>query len=145
MKSIYFFLVEIYNQIKFLHWKSILNLMKKILIFCSLILSINFINAQFTVSGKVVDESGLPLPGATIFESMTNNNTTTDFDGNFTIEVGDEGVTIEVSFVGFDPQQIIADSNELLITLTSNLSLDEVVVTSLGISREKKTLGYAVQ
>ena len=119
--------------------------MKKLLTFCLIVLSLNIINAQFTVSGKVVDESGLPLPGATIFESMTNNNATTDFDGNFTIEVGDEGVTIEVSFVGFDPQQIVADSNELLITLTSNLSLDEVVVTSLGISREKKTLGYAVQ
>ena len=51
--------------------------MKKILIFCSLILSTNIINAQFTATGKVVDESGVPLPGATIFESMTSNNTTT--------------------------------------------------------------------
>ena len=42
--------------------------MKKILIIFSLILSINIINAQFTVTGKVVDESGVPLPGATVFE-----------------------------------------------------------------------------
>ena len=118
--------------------------MKKILIFCSLILSINIINAQFTVTGKVVDDSGVPLPGATIFESMTSNNTTTDFDGNFSLEVGAEGVTIEVSFVGFSPQTIVADSSDLVITLSSNLALDEVVVTSLGITRDKKSLGYAV-
>ena len=118
--------------------------MKKILIFCSLILSINIINAQFTVTGKVVDDSGVPLPGATIFESMTSNNTTTDFDGNFSLEVGSEGVTIEVSFVGFSPQTIVADSSDLVITLSSNLALDEVVVTSLGITRDKKSLGYAV-
>ena len=118
--------------------------MKKILIFCSLILSINIINAQFTVTGKVVDESGVPLPGATIFESMTSNNTTTDFDGNFSLEVGAEGVTIEVSFVGFSPQTLVADSSDLVITLSSNLALDEVVVTSLGITRDKKSLGYAV-
>ena len=119
--------------------------MKKILLFSFLILSINIVNAQFTISGKVVDESGIPLPGATIFESMTSNNTTSDFDGNFSLEVGSEGVSIIVSFVGFSPQTILAASGDLLVTLSSSLALDEVVVTSLGISREKKTLGYAVQ
>ena len=111
--------------------------MKKILLICFLTLSVNLINAQFTVTGKVVDDSGIPLPGATIFEPMTSNSTTTDFDGNFSLEVGAEGATIEVSFVGFTPQTILANSKDLVITLASSLALDEVVVTSLGITREK--------
>ena len=58
--------------------------------------------AQRSISGTVLDEGGLPLPGATIIEKGTSNGVSTDFDGNFTIEVAEDAV-IEVSFIGYTP------------------------------------------
>ena len=58
---------------------------------------------QKTVSGNVTDENGLPLPGATVIEQGTNNGTTTDFDGNYSIEVADDAM-LEVSYVGYATQ-----------------------------------------
>ena len=56
--------------------------------------------AQRSISGTVLDEGGLPLPGATVIEKGTSNGVSTDFDGNFTIEVAEDAV-IEVSFIGY--------------------------------------------
>ena len=71
-----------------------------------LMLCSNLILAQKIVSGSVLDSSGQPLPGANIIEVGTSNGVSTDFDGNFSITVsGDESV-IEVSFTGFESQQI---------------------------------------
>ena len=104
----------------------------KILIRLSMFLlfATQLVVAQGNISGVVSDNDGLPLPGATIIIQGTSTGVTTDFDGNFSLEVGAEGVSIEVSFVGFAPQTIVVDSSDLLITLSSNLALEEVVVTS---------------
>lgn len=100
---------------------------------------------QTTVSGNVTDENGLPLPGATVIEQGTNNGTTTDFDGNFSINVQQNG-TLVISYVGYANQElVVGDSTSFDIQMQSDNQLSEVVVTALGISREKKSLGYAVQ
>ncbi|WP_240751452.1 SusC/RagA family TonB-linked outer membrane protein [Flagellimonas onchidii] len=101
---------------------------------------------QFQVSGTVTDADGNPLPGASIIEKGTSNGTQTDFDGNYTIEVG-EGATLVFSYIGFATQEIATSgqSTTIDVSLVEDLSqLDEVVITALGISREKKSLGYSV-
>ena len=100
--------------------------------------------AQRTVNGTVSDESGVPLPGATIVVLETNEGSTTDFDGNYSISVSD-GNTIAISFVGYETQNVVvADGAQFSVSLQPDNLLDEVVVTSLGVLRDKRTLSYAV-
>ncbi|WP_129750835.1 SusC/RagA family TonB-linked outer membrane protein [Flavobacterium beibuense] len=101
---------------------------------------------QQMVRGKVTDEDGIPLPGASVLEKGTTNSVTTDMDGNFTITAG-SGATLEVSFIGYETVEITADANkELVITLNPKSNeLNEVVVTALGIKREEKRLGFVQQ
>ena len=99
--------------------------------------------AQQSISGSVTDESGVPLPGATVVVQGTNNAAVTDFDGNFSInaEIGD---TLEASYVGYSPNTQVASSVTVNFVLSQSNELDEVVITAQGITREKKSLGYAV-
>src|SRR5210317_1838988 len=108
-------------------------------------LTVNFAIAQ-SVSGVVSDAaSGDPLPGVAVSEKGSNNATLTDFDGKFTIKVG-EGATLVFSSMGMESKEVAATSDFLQVSLSStSQNLDEVVVTALGISREKKSLGYATQ
>ncbi|MGC6414866.1 MAG: SusC/RagA family TonB-linked outer membrane protein [Bacteroidia bacterium] len=100
---------------------------------------------QKTITGTVTDENGVPLPGATARIENTTRGVTTDFDGNFAIEVEVNEVLI-VSYVGYADQKItIGPADTYAISLQPGNQLEEVVVTSLGISREKKSLGYAQQ
>lgn len=99
-----------------------------------------------TVKGKVIDIKGEPIIGATVKETGTNNGAITDINGLFSIGVK-ANASIEVSFVGYKTETIKAiPGKTLTITLKEdNEMLDEVVVTALGIKREEKALGYAVQ
>ena len=100
--------------------------------------------AQKTVSGVVSDPDGLPLPGATVLVQGTTTGVTTDFDGNFSINVA-EGQTLEFSFVGYETAAIaVGAGNVINVSLSLGNQLEEVIVTSLGITREKRALGYAV-
>lgn len=96
--------------------------------------------AQQTVTGTVTDESGAPIPGATIFNS--NNSTTSDFDGNFEINSFVEDV-ITVSYVGYNQQQVTVTSLNVNVVLESSTSLDEVVVVGYG-STTKESLVHSV-
>ena len=99
--------------------------------------------AQKTVTGNVSSADG-PLPGATVAVKASATGTTTDFDGNFSIAVADQDVLV-VSYVGFATQEVlVADATDFNIVMQADQLLDEVVITALGISREKKSLGYAV-
>ena len=101
------------------------------------------ITAQNIVTGTITDENGVFLPGASIIISDTNEGTISDFDGKFSIQAN-SGDTLIASYVGYTNQEIvIGENSNFKITLRSN-SLDEVIVTALGISREKKSLGYSV-
>ena len=100
---------------------------------------------QQKVSGRVNDKGGLPLPGVSILVKGTQRGTTTDFDGNYTIDVN-PGDVLEFSFLGFASQEVIVtDALIINITLEEQAgTLDEVIVTAQGIRKEKKALGYAV-
>jgi len=91
------------------------------------------LNAQKIVTGTVVDDQGLPLPGATIIENITGDGKVTDFDGNFEIEVSDDSV-LSVSFIGYKTQEVAVNGQtNLQISLASDASnLNEVVVTGYG-------------
>ena len=97
------------------------------------------------ISGTVADESG-PLPGVSIIIDGTSIGTETDFNGNYTINAN-TGDLLRYSFVGMTSvTRTIGDQNLINVTLISDdNTLDEVVVTALGIKREKKSLGYATQ
>ena len=104
---------------------------------------ISFLMAQQSRTGTVTSNEG-PLPGATIVVMGTSNGTTSDFDGNFSIDA-DQGDVLQISYVGFATQEVsVTDSADFSIMMEANQLLDEVVITALGISREKKSLGYAV-
>ncbi|MFD2789249.1 Vitamin B12 transporter BtuB [Arenibacter antarcticus] len=101
---------------------------------------------QREISGLVVDRNGDPLPGANILEKGTTNGTQSDFDGNFSLRISNENVSLIVSYVGFATKEVaVGQQNSLIISLDeSTAGLDEVVITALGISREKKSLGYSI-
>ena len=100
---------------------------------------------QKTVSGVITDDQGVPLPGATIVVLETAAGASSDFDGNYSIQV-EEGQTLAFSFVGYSTQELTVGSNSNYnIILQLGNALDEVVVTSLGIKRQKRELTYATQ
>ncbi|MCK0144942.1 SusC/RagA family TonB-linked outer membrane protein [Arenibacter sp. F26102] len=102
---------------------------------------------QQIISGVVIDDIGAPLPGASIVLKGTSNGTVTDFDGNFSISVEAENAVLVVSYLGFLTQEVVVgDSQELTIQMQPDANgLDEVVVTALGIKRQRKSLTYSSQ
>src|SRR5258707_11050373 len=98
-----------------------------------------------TVTGTVTaKEDGLPIPGVTIKVKGTKTGTQTDKDGHYSLTVP-QNVTLVFSFLGYiSTEQSIPESGVLNVALsTETRSLTEVVVTSQGIRREKRTLGYS--
>ncbi|MDO6601777.1 TonB-dependent receptor [Arenibacter palladensis] len=86
---------------------------------------VGFTNAQIT--GSVLDEEGTPLPGASIVIKGTSTGTTTDFDGNFTIEAS-MGDILVVSYIGFETLQVTVNNTVMNIRLTSGVALSEVII-----------------
>lgn len=101
---------------------------------------------QHIVKGIVTDEGGLPIIGANVAEKGSNNGAVTNMDGEFSLNLT-PGTTLIISFIGYQSQEIkVTDERMLSIVLKEDTELlDEVVVTALGIKREEKALGYAVQ
>ena len=103
--------------------------------------------ADVTVNGKVTaaDDSS-PLPGVNVYLKGTQTGTITDGEGNYSLAVSDENGTLVFSYIGFATQEIsIGGRTSIDVSLQPSLeSLDEVVVTALGIKREEKSLGYSV-
>lgn len=95
------------------------------------------------ISGVITDSEG-PIIGASVVEKGTSNGTITDLDGRFSLDVK-PGAILVVSYVGYASQEVKATTGTMRITLKEdNQVLDEVVVTALGIKRERKALGYGV-
>lgn len=99
------------------------------------------------ITGIVIsDEDGLPVVGASVVVEGTSVGTITDLDGKFALDVPSTAKKLSVSYIGMRTQAVDIKSGILKITLFPDTqTLDEVVVTAMGISREKKALGYAVQ
>ena len=87
-----------------------------------------------TINGNVSDSEGNHLPGAAIQEVGTQNGTTTDFDGNFSIEIENDNAELQFSFIGFKSQTVnVGSSDTINVTLLADASsLDEIVVTGYG-------------
>ena len=121
---------------------------KKLIVFFLLLMGSYTLSAQGkTVSGTVTSKSdGAPLPGVSVVIQGTTKGTETDFDGKYTIEVS-TGDVLTFSFIGMKTVSItIGESNTYDVALEEDTaSLDEVVVTALGIKRQKKSLTYATQ
>ncbi len=103
--------------------------------------------SQTTFTGSVFDENNVPLPGASVVIKGSSTGVATDFDGNFEIELPSESEILVVSYIGYITQEFnTSGQTSGIITLQpDSQQLDEVVVTALGIEREKKSLGYASQ
>jgi len=98
-----------------------------------------------TATGVVSDNIG-PVIGAGVVVAGTTNGAMTDVDGSFTLNNVPMGATLVVSCIGYETVEVVFDGTPVNVTLREDSELlDEVVVTALGISREKKSLGYAVQ
>ncbi len=105
------------------------------------------VNPQLIVKGVILGEGGKPLTGASITIKGTNNGVTSDAKGNYSISVPNEGNVLVFSYIGYAVQEhVVGNLTNLDITLIPNTQkIDEVVVTALGITKAKKSLGYATQ
>ncbi len=102
------------------------------------------VSAQTTISGHVKDDTGEGVIGATIMEKGTSNGTVTDLDGNFKLECK-AGVTLVVTYIGFNPQEVTAKDG-LDITLSEDVAqLNEVVVVGYGSMAKKEISSSVVQ
>lgn len=102
--------------------------------------------AQQVIKGKVTDSQKEPLPGVNVLLKGTTNGTSTDANGNYTLQVADPNGTLVFSFIGYTMEEVPINNRTTIDTeLVPDIqSLGEVVVTALGIKREEKALGYAV-
>ncbi|MCD4794070.1 MAG: SusC/RagA family TonB-linked outer membrane protein [Bacteroidales bacterium] len=104
------------------------------------------IYAQNTVTGTVTDDAGETLPGVSVLVKGTTVGTMTLADGSYTIEVPDGSNTLVFSYIGMETQEAAISGDVIDVTMMpSSEDIGEVVVTALGISKEKKALGYTVQ
>ena len=98
---------------------------------------------QQPIKGTVTDGHE-PLVGATVVVSGTTNGTVVDIDGNFTINC-EPGTMLTISYVGYKTMTVAASDGMKVVLESDDEALDEVVVTALGIKRDRKALGYALE
>jgi len=109
-------------------------------------LGITSLQAQ-SVRGTVTDAiDGTPLPGVNVIVKGTANGVSTDFDGNYTIELQNSNSVLQFSYMGYTSREINVNGKTVInVTLEQSAeSLNEVVVTALGIKKETKALGYSI-
>ncbi len=123
------------------------NYFKLLFILSWLLIPFSTIAQEIKLSGTVLSQQEhIPLPGASVFIKGTTSGALTDADGNFSINLKSGNILV-VSFVGYTTQSYVIHNNAFLkVELKDNVGqLNEVVVTALGINKEKKSLGYTVQ
>ncbi|WP_439481926.1 SusC/RagA family TonB-linked outer membrane protein [Cyclobacterium plantarum] len=101
---------------------------------------------QKTVTGEVTDTEGLPLIGVAVLAKGTSQGTVTNLDGEFSLTIPRDTEILNFSYIGYQPQEVMIGSQSTFnITMSeAAVGLKEVVITALGISREKESLGYSV-
>lgn len=114
----------------------------KCMLFMGLLLSFGFISAQQTISGTVSDGTG-PLPGANVLVKGTSNGTTTDFDGNYTLQNVEGSAVLVFSFVGFVSQEIAVNNRTTIdVNLVEDAtSLEDVIVVGYGTQSRASVTG----
>ncbi len=126
--------------------KKLITLCLGILLMSALIPPLAMAQNGVVVSGVVVDDTGLPIIGATVLEAGTTNGTSTDIDGAFTLRVNSENSLIEVSYIGFQPFQRVAASGDLarVVLVSDDKVLDDVVVIGYGSVKKDDMTGSVV-
>ncbi|MEO7962266.1 MAG: SusC/RagA family TonB-linked outer membrane protein, partial [Ginsengibacter sp.] len=124
--------------------------MKPKLKLCSAVLCICLPMMVFSqakiITGKVTDDNGNGIPGASLIVRGTTSGISADENGNFSIEVPSSNSVIMFSSVGHETRSVKpGNSSNLTVSLQNNANLSEIIVTALGIKREKKALGYSAQ
>lgn len=116
------------------------------MLFVVCLLSTTTLYAQKNIKGQVIDSSGMEVIGASVQEKGSGNGTITDMEGKFELKLSSTDGTIIVSFIGYITQELKAGNQNFIkvILKEDTQQLEEVVVTALGIKRDKKALGYAV-
>lgn len=118
---------------------------KLLMILTCIVASIGLSLAQTTrVSGKVVDDTGEGVIGASVVVKGTTVGTVTDVDGKFSMNIPSDKKTLVISLLGMKTKEVAAGASLNILLEDDSRVMDEVVVTALGISKEKKALGYAV-
>ena len=103
------------------------------------------VNGQASVRGTVTSSDGEPIIGANVIELGSNNGTVTDLDGNYQLKVGPNAI-LEFTYTGYVSQKFTVGTQTIInVTLAEGVALSEIIVTALGISRERKSLSYAAQ
>jgi len=120
---------------------------KMYLILFVMLISSAYVMAQVRVSGSVKDADGLALPGVSVVQVGTTVGTTTDLNGSFSLNATSANAVLRFTFVGMTSiEEPLNGRTTINVTMQSeSIGLQEVVVTALGITREKKTLTYASQ
>ena len=98
---------------------------------------------SFSVSGSVTDENGMPLLGVNVIVKNESRGTTTDFDGNYTVQNVSQGDVLQFSYVGFQTQEVTISNEEAInvVLQTDSESLDEVLVIGYGTQTKKEVTG----
>ena len=111
-----------------------------------LFIAVQALAQERTVTGTVTDKTdGLPLPGVSIKATGTTSGTTTDSNGRFSLQVPSGSTSLTFTYIGYVMQTVAITSNTMTVSLASDQNmLGEVVVTSFGIERSKKSLGYGL-
>jgi TonB-linked SusC/RagA family outer membrane protein len=125
-------------------------IMKKLLLLAWSIIIISlplFVFSQTrTITGTVTDDKGDPLPLVSVLQKGTNNGTTTNEQGGYSLGVTGNNVVLVFSYSGLQSQElVVGTANNYNVSLRATGQLSEVVVTAMGIRREKKALGYSTQ
>ncbi|MEQ9288635.1 MAG: TonB-dependent receptor [Cyclobacteriaceae bacterium] len=102
--------------------------------------------ADLDISGKVTDETGQGLPGASVVESGTANGTTTDIEGNYKLTVA-EGASVTISFVGYKTQEVLVGSQSVMdVQMELDAAqLEEIVVVGYGTQKKATLTGSVAQ
>ncbi len=112
----------------------------------SLFLFVGTALAQTKITGTVLSqEDGQPIIGAAVKVDGTNTGMLTDVNGKFSLTLPEGKKTLTISYLGFQPKTVAAKNGMRVFLKADATSLEEVVVTAMGISRQQKTLGYSAQ
>lgn len=109
---------------------------------CLLLANESYAQSLTTITGKITDNTGLPIPGANIIEKGTNNSSSTDFDGKFAIKVSSLNAILTVSYVGHQSRTVKVTGEVMNIVLQpEEQSLKEVVVVGYGTAKKTDLTG----
>lgn len=99
------------------------------------------------ITGKVLDEAQQPMIGVTVAVKGSTTRAVTDIDGNYQLQTSETAPVLQFSYLGYKTKEVKASGKDAITTTmdVDSKALDEVVVTALGIKRDKKMLGYSVQ